>query len=270
MTTNTNTNSISKTYGNSNVLTLQSLIKQYNNTLTEYQQVYQSYLNSLSFSKSDKGFNRKKEFSFVPNTAFWGTAGISQKPASTVVQCSNLCVANSSCSGATFDPSNNYCWLRSGEGSTVPSTTNQMAIIPATREYMMTLKSLNSRLTDINNQIIQMSKNMIVTNVQMQNQVSSKTLQDNYNQLLKDRKMIQEITANHDTLTGEVNDSDLVITHSYTYYLFILLLFLFILYLFFRFVIFSTGGSEKSESMMGGSYSFDRFFKKHLLFLFRK
>jgi hypothetical protein len=261
-------NTDAKTYSGSNVLTLQRLIKEYNNTLIEYQNVYQSYLNSLSSSVSNKGFESKKKLSFIPNTAFWGTAGIGERRVSTVDQCSNLCKAKSSCSGATFDPKNNYCWLRSGQSSIVPSTSNQVAIIPATREYMMTLKSLNSRLTDINNKIIQMSKDEVMNSVEVQNQISNKTLQDNYQQLLKDRKMIQEATANQKQLKEEINDGDLTITHSYTYYLFILLLFVFIVYLFFRFVVFSGGNSENSDSMIGGSYSFTKFIKKNLPFLF--
>jgi hypothetical protein len=265
-----NTNSNSNTSGNSNILHLQRLIKQYNNTLTEYQQMYQSYLSSLSSSVSKNGLNSNKKFISVPNSAFWGTAGIAQQRVLTDAQCSNLCKAKSSCSGATFDSGNKFCWLRSGQGSTIPSTSNQIAIIPTSQKYMGILKSLNEKLTDINNQIIKITKNKILTNIETQGQISSKTLQDNYNQLLKDRKMIQDINAEQQNLIEEVNDTDLIITHSYTYYLFILLLFVFILYLFLRFVIFSTGSSEKNESMIGGSYSFSKMFKKHLPFLFRK
>jgi hypothetical protein len=269
-----NTYDDSKTYGDSTALKLQKFIKEYNNTLTEYQQINQSYLSSLSQKQG-----QKKQFKSIPNSAFWGEGGLPLRnhTATNVEQCKNLCIANSSCSGATFDRSNNYCWIRTGKGSMVPSTSGQTAIVSENVYYLNVLQTLNQKMQDINNQIIQLSEE-IGTHVKDENKISSQTLQNNYKQLLEDRQKIKEMISNQKKIAGEVNDTELSVTHSYTLYFFFLVLLVVCIYLFFQWIVFpninananaNTSNLKEGSSMIGGKNQVTKLVKRFFSSFFR-
>jgi len=259
----------------SNILKLESLVQEYNLLLIEYQQIYQSYLNSVSQSAGNT-----KDLVTIPNTVFWGTDGLSESSVSNIDECKNLCVANSSCSGATFDPKNNYCWIRSGEGSIIPSKTNEITIIPKTTEYVMVLKTLHLKMESINEEILKMFQKSVFTDLETTNQIASNLLRKNYKKLLKNRKMIDEKIAENNELTQEIKDTSMYVTHKYLFYLVFFLLFLFFIYLFFR-MFFSndtsrsttTSTNVKENNFMFGGGGFRNSihsFRKYLRGLFNK
>ena len=235
----------------SNSLKLESLIQQYNLLLTEYQLIYQSYLQS----QVNDGSNNQSQWVGTENAAFWGYGGLSEGPASTILECKNKCAANSLCTGATFDPSNKYCWIRSGDGTIIPSQTNEVAIIPQSTLFMMALKIYNSQMLSVNEEIIQLSSQLPLTHSETRNHVSSQTLQGNYQQLMKDRKMIHDALAENNSLNEERKDTELSVTHYYYLYFFLFLVFLFLMYLLFYQLLFSNtnSGSQRNDMMMGGS-----------------
>ena len=254
---NTTNESTNQTTNQSNSLKLESLIQEYNLLLNEYQQIYQSYLNSLNSQVNDgSNNNHSSQWTSVNNTAFWGTGGLSEGPTSDISGCQNMCVASSSCTGATFDPSNNYCWTRSGQGSIVVSSTNEVAIVPKSIEYMMALKILNFEMLLVNEEIIQLSKQMPLTNSETESQISSQTLQNNYQQLMMDRKMIENVLAEKSLLNEEIKDTTLTVTHYSYLYFFLFLVLLFLIGLIFRNLLFSSKSNSNSSLernyMMGG------------------
>lgn len=255
----------------SNILKLESLVQEYNLLLIEYQQIYQSYLNSVSQSADNT-----KDLVTIPNTVFWGTDGLSESSVSNIDDCKNLCIANSSCSGATFDPKNNYCWIRSGEGSIIPSKTNELTIIPKTTEYVMVLKTLHLKMESINEEILKMFQKSVFTDLERANQIASNLLHKNYEKLLEDRKMIDEKIAENNELTQEIKDTSMYVTHKYLFYLVFFLLFLLFIYLFSRMFFSndtSTSTNVKENNFMFGGGGFRNsihLFRKYLRGLFHK
>ena len=59
-------------------------------------------------------------------------------------------------------------------------------------QYVLVLKGLNDKMTMVNMEILQLSKQLPLTNNETESQVSSQILDKNYQQLLKDKKMIDE------------------------------------------------------------------------------
>jgi len=249
MNTNTTTTNTTNTTNESSILKLESLIQEYNLLLTEYQQVNQSYLYSLSVAD---GSNK---WIFIKDHAVWGSQPLSGGPVTDASACLNVCIANSSCSGATFDTKNKYCWASSGQNGSLGPTPNQIAIVPESMQYVLVLKGLNDKMTMVNMEILQLSKQLPLTNNETESQVSSQILDKNYQQLLKDKKMIDEKLAENQSLTNEINETTLSVTHYYYVYFFLFLILLFLIYLLFRYLLFSVTSSdaERNNFMFGGA-----------------
>ncbi len=52
----------------------------------------------------------------IPQRSFWGTGAVREFAATTAASCSSACVADGTCTGGTFNPDKQWCWLRSGAG----------------------------------------------------------------------------------------------------------------------------------------------------------
>jgi len=231
------------TNNESMILKLEGLIQQYNLLLTEYQQVNQSYLNSLSTSKNWIIFN---------GHAVWGSEQLSQGQVTDASACFNVCTGNSSCTSATFDTSNRYCWTSSGNNGTLGTSPRQITMIPESMQYAMKLKDLNMQL-----QLIIVAINEYSKQVPLPlpgSQVSSQMLEKNYQQLMNDRKIMDETLSENESLKEEIKETTLSVTHYSYVYFFLFLLFLFLLYLLFGNLLVSNTGSG-SGSMFGGATS---------------
>jgi hypothetical protein len=240
-------NPTSDTNNESTILKLESLIQQYNLLLTEYQQVNQNYLSSLSASKN---------WIIINDHAVWGSNQLSAGPVTDASACFNICKANPSCTSATFEPtSNNYCWTSSGDNGTLGTTPGQIAMIPESMQYKMKLKNLNMQLQSIISAIDKYSKEVPLP--LSGSQVSSQMLEKNYEQLMNDRQIIDQALSENESLTEEIKETSLSVTHYYYIYFFLFLLFLFLLYLLFGHLLVSSGSSSSSSSgsIFGGTTS---------------
>ena len=260
----TNTTNTTTSINESSILKLESLIQEYNLLLTEYQQVNQSYLHSLSVA------DVSNQWIFIKDHAVWGSQPLSGGPVADASACLNVCIANSSCSGATFDTKNKYCWTSSGENGNLGPSPNQIAIVPESMQYGLALKELNNKMTMVNMEILQLSKQLPLTNNETESQVSSQILHQNYQQLMKDKKMIDEKLAENQSLTNEINETTLSVTHYYYVYFFLFLILLFLIYLLFGHLLFSVTNSntERNNFMFGGGSSNWRQFIKNVKKIF--
>ncbi|MFT3765370.1 MAG: PAN domain-containing protein [Minicystis sp.] len=50
-------------------------------------------------------------------STFWGTGPLKEFPAATAADCYTPCFGDGACTGGTFNPVKQYCWLRTGSGS---------------------------------------------------------------------------------------------------------------------------------------------------------
>ena len=139
-------------------LNLETLSLEYQNLLVRYQQAVVNYVNYLqqeSTNPCDGSNNPVDEscYAIIKGQAFWGTSGITQLTVGSIEECKASCAKAPNCSGATYNPDNNSCILRKGDGSAVPSA-NDYAIVPTGKKLLEIVDSINNRLTEVNRQIL--------------------------------------------------------------------------------------------------------------------
>ena len=205
------------------ILNISLLETEYNNTLTQYQQAYQNYINDLKNKQTNT-----KSFNTLNGRTFWGDSGLQQLSTNDINVCKASCASLSSCSGATFNSSKNTCWLRSGDGEIVPGLTTDTAIIPDIVQSSNILKNLNNKLIDINTQIInliQSSKEKYTTQINTRNNLDTQ-LQQNYNNLIIEQAHVNKIINETQNLNELNNNSMIVINRYYLIYTLLMVIFI--------------------------------------------
>lgn len=239
---------------NSDILHLESLVKQYDTLLIQYTQVQTDYINFLkeNVTTNQSNSNNPKLVS-IKGSTFWGTSAISSSNVSSVGQCSALCSTTNGCSGATYNSNSgtqNNCFLRSGYGDVIAGTNSQYAIVPQSKEYLLTLQNLNSQLIEVNNEI----SNFIQTNGDVFSTQNNerlekyKLLQKNFEQLEQERIKIVTELSQFQSLNDVQGQGELIVTKNY--YSYILLLFLVIICIFCVSRIVINSNNEKMEANM--------------------
>jgi len=225
---------------NSAILNLESLTKQYDTTLIQYNQVQSDYINSSLQNTQSSSLptqspsqpqvqTTSSNLVTIPNSTYWGTIGISSSNVSSVDKCSALCSKTPGCSGATYNVTNNNqnnCWLRGGEGSIIAGSTNQYAIIPQAKSFLKTLEKLNVQLINLNNQImniLETNKNVFLAQDNQRNEKYA-LLKENYRKLEKERRMILKQLLQHQTIEGKQTEGELIVTMNYYNYVLLLII----------------------------------------------
>jgi len=238
---------------NSDILHLETLVKQYDTLLIQYTQVQTDYINFLKVNVTTDQTNSSTNSKLVSikGTTFWGTSGISSSNVSSVGQCSALCSSTSGCTGATYNSNSgtqNNCFLRSGDGDVIAGTSSQYAIVPQNKEYLLTLQNLNAQLMQVNSEISNfIQTNSSVFSTQNNDRLEKyKILQQNFEQLAEERIRIASELSQFQSLNEKQGQSELIVTKNY--YSYILLLFLVIICLFFVGRIVINSNNEKTEA----------------------
>ena len=238
---------------NSDILHLESLVKQYDTLLIQYTQVQVDYINFLKSNSRIGQSNSTPNLVSIKGSTFWGTSAISSSNVSSVGQCSALCSSTNGCSGATYNSNSgtqNNCFLRSGDGDVITGTSSQYAIVPQSKEYLLTLQNLNAQLIQVNNEIILfVQTNSTMFSTQNNDRLEQyKLLQQNFEQLEQERiKIATELLQFH-SLNEIQGQSELTVTKNY--YSYILLLFLVIICIFFVGRIVINNNNDKMEANM--------------------
>jgi hypothetical protein len=154
-----------------------------------------------------------------------GTQGVNTN-VTTVDDCVALCSSTSGCSGATFNPTDHgqpMCWLRSGDSDIGPGLYNDYSIVPETKKYLEIMKSINTKLNDTNQQIMDITNGGQGEYAGLTGQSSNNhvELTKNYKVLQKERKKINEMLKKFDDLDESQVETELSINQNY--YSFILL-----------------------------------------------
>ena len=128
--------------------------------------------------------------------------------------CEAYCSVSAYCSGANFNTSTNTCTLMSGPGVLTP-TQNTIALIPQITQYLLRLSQLNFRLTQINDQIVKLTKKgqpyFVKDNTD--NKIENKLLLNRYKKLIIERKKIDDmidkigIAQNEENYEGNVTST---------------------------------------------------------------
>jgi hypothetical protein len=211
----------------STILTLESLEKEYENTMTLYQQAQTNYNSALNgvvskTSGSNVVTSNGKRYVLVPSKVFWGTGAIQQKSVSTINGCVALCSADSKCSGATFDSSAKSCWTRSGNAGLVSGSSTQIAIVSELINAANTLDTLNVKLVNLLKKMNDINK---TTTVNLQtttdNNISTNNilLGTRYQSLMTDRENINNILKEYGEINVKNKDQNMYLYQNQTTYM---------------------------------------------------
>lgn len=209
---------------NSVILKLEMLTSKYDTTLIKYQQAAADYIHSMK--------QTNPSFAVIPGSVYWGSGTLETIPGQQVTKstCMTSCAKTKGCSGATFNPDSNgtpTCFLRTGDGSLIPSSSSNYAIVPLSKSHLLNMQSLNQQLSEINQQIMEIVETQgdaIYKSEEMNRASQNKELQKNYKKLVKDRTEIEEKLNRFQDLDGEKNNSDLKTNANYSSYLLLMLL----------------------------------------------
>ena len=171
---------------------LETLLKQYDNTLTQYTQLNSEY---LTYIKNTNDASLSNDLITVDNSEYTGTT-ISEIKSVDVEACRASCSSTSGCSGATYnltkDSTINNCSLKSGDGQ-INIKENYSAIVTKKKDYLNRLKVLNDQLTNINTSIT----NYISTNKP-----------DMSSQLAGDQNILNQLSNDLSFLVGKKDEID--------------------------------------------------------------
>jgi hypothetical protein len=203
------------------VLDLENLSAQYSNLLIQYEQAVANY--SALMQQQTTGKNTP--LMSIPDNAFWGTGRISTSSGKSLQKCQALCSATRGCSGATYNPTNKNCSLRSGKGSLVPDSISY-AIVPEETYLLLNMQSINTQLIRINQEILdKTSKGETYFNDEYaERKVKSQELLQNYIMLNRERERINQIVKSYEDLNTKEVEGNIKINQNY--YSFILLIIL--------------------------------------------
>jgi len=206
--------------------------------------------NADSYSKaSSPNYNiNKQTLVSVPGSIYWGGSDIGQNNSATLQECKASCARTNGCTGATFSVSKNgppVCKLGGQDGSIVPSSANDTAIVPKGKKLLANIQSINQRLTNINKQIQTKTKTgqPIYTEQSRVRNLKTSELISQFVSLTEERNKIDKMINDYQTLDEKQTQGNLTINQNY--YSFVLLLFLAIIVIFGLFYF--GGGSSESQ-----------------------
>jgi len=209
-------------------LQLQNLSNEYNMLISQYQNTYQKYIDVIN---SDN-----KTFKTVNNSAFYGEKQINILNNTNVENCQSVCTSNSSCSGATFNTLSNNCTLSSGSGNIIRQPKSK-AIVKEAMYYSYQLQNLNTKLLDINKQMINTSNNNYDKFQKSQQQTieQENVMKNNYQTLSGERIQIEKMIIEYETLNSALENGNINVTSNYYSYIALLIIAILLIFLFFNF-----------------------------------
>lgn len=165
----------------------------------------------------------------IKGQAFWGTYGLKEGSVNNLQECSAMCSANSKCTGATFNPDKRYCWTRGGENTPIPALQNDYAIIPKSKQLLEISNSINKQINVINQK---MQKKIDELYSIYGRQIAKRSSNDyslvnDYERLNSERKKIEEIIKQYQTLEESQDESSVYIrSNYYLFFVFFLIVFI--------------------------------------------
>jgi len=238
-------------------LNLEALSLEYQNLLVRYQQAVVNYVNYLQQESTNPCDSSADEscYAIIKGQAFWGTSGITQLNVGTIGECRAACAKAPGCSGATYNPDNNSCILRKGEGSPVPSS-NDYAIVPRGKKLLQIVDRINIRLTEVNRQIMmKIEKGQPLYNVGAEErEIQAEELIQNYEQLVRERTKISEMLDRYQDVDETINDGDLKITQNYYTFLLLLALVIAIIFILYKFSVSPQPNIQRGGSLNSNAY----------------
>jgi hypothetical protein len=236
---------------------METLIKQYDNTLTQYTQLNSEY---LTYIKNTNIENLPKDLISVSNSEYSGTETnvISEIHTADVEACKASCSSTSGCSGATFNVSpDNNCSLKSGDGK-INIKANYSAIVTKKMDYLNRLKSLNDQLTSANTNITNYISNNKpdLTSKLSENQSVLNGLSNDLAFLVDKKDDIDTQIRSITELDGKIDQSSILVNKNYSIFNILLIVAILAIVIFCYMFIFSSDNND-SNNLGNGSNNLD-------------
>jgi len=209
--TNTDTNS-------SAILKLQVLENEFSLVMKQYEQAHMNYISSL---QSQGALNDNNKFISLQGRVFWGTNGLKEGAVDSEDKCKALCSSDPLCTGATYNSAKSYCWTRSGKGSIAVGKDQDYALISDVTQSINNINQLNNRLTDLNDKIEKTLEEIVPEqDAQIEEKNNKrKKMQDVYQQLVADRKNIDEMLKEYKMLDQQYSDNSVYVEQTNSAYI---------------------------------------------------
>lgn len=203
------------------LIKIESLQKEYEVTLQQYQESGQNYIQTMEVNNPNTN-----SFTALAGRTWWGTKGLTEGPANTQEECETMCANSEQCSGATFNPVKKYCWTRSGESDITTGQDSDYALITKQKEALSIMKYLNDKLLSLNDEITYEFKNI---NPEVKEQYEDKQqkqqqLNASYSQLLEQKRELETQMREYNSLSEkESNQSTYVVQQNMSYNFWVLI-----------------------------------------------
>jgi hypothetical protein len=183
-------------------INIETLEKEYEVTLQQYQGALNNYINSLK---------QTQNYSQLKGRAWWGEIGLKQTNVKNITECENICKADSKCSGATFSSKTNYCWTRKGESLLSTAPNDYYAIILSQKDSLAKLQYYNNKLTNMSKEIMSELQRLRpnLNNKIKENNLKQNELQLYYINLEKQKKEIEKQAEEYKELENNYKNQDL-------------------------------------------------------------
>jgi chromosome segregation ATPase len=201
---------------NSSLMKIETLQKEYEVILQQYQEAGKNYISLLENGYNDNNANNTNntnKWKALKGRTWWGTSGLTEGTVETQEECETMCANSSECSGATFNPVKRYCWTRTGESSITVGTDDDYAIVTQEKSALTTMKYLNERLMELNKEIAFEIKSI---NPQIKEQYEEKNekqhlLDTSYEKLLEQKTQLDNHLQEYYSLEQEEDNSFLYV-----------------------------------------------------------
>jgi len=212
----------------SSLINVETLQKEYENTLQQYQEAVNNYISILEN-------NSENELISMKGRSWWGISKLNEGTVQTEEECRNMCFNDEQCSGATFNESRHYCWTRKGNSQISVGKDDDTALIRKSTESLVTMKRLNEKLIDLNSQIVSELSNSqpLVEEQKQDKEMVHVKLNDSYQKLLEQKVEMDKQLREYYTIEQYIDNSSLFVNQKNSVYIFwVLIVCLLFLYIF--------------------------------------
>jgi hypothetical protein len=202
------------------LIKVETLEKEYEVTLKQYQEAFNNYINSIQLNSSNTQPDTTTttattatttKYSEFNGRAWWGSYGLKEGSANSKEDCETMCASNDKCTGATFNPVKRYCWTRGGDGQISTGIDSDIALLPQQKATLLVLKSLNDKMITLNTNISDELKNINpeVEEQQKQKNEKQKKLNEYYQKLLEQKVQMEKQLYEYSSIEEEYENQDL-------------------------------------------------------------
>ena len=159
----------------------------------------------------------------IKGQAFWGTSQLSVTTNGTLQDCNASCASTAGCTGATYNKADHgkpICWLRGGDGSTIPALANDYAIVPKSQQLLKIVKGVSIDLQNVNSKMqtkIDRIREIYGDQIQ-ERDIQNYNLIGQHVTLENERMKIQDMLTQYENLENQEAEVGLFVTQNYYWY----------------------------------------------------